>query len=210
MTNTTKLTRLALPAAVIAIGITAAVLLGRSGETKTATIPTGAVLVGALQQDVSTDRSSIGDHIALRTVEPVRVGNETTIPEGVTLNGVVTHVKGGGRIAGAPELAFHFTELEVDGKTYQMSTDPFEVKGKSDSRESALEIGGGAVVGGVLRGVKGAIVGAALGTGVAVATKGDQLTLAAGQRLRIRLTQPVTVQFRPRPETEESSVRRVP
>ncbi len=203
MTNTTKLTRLALPAAIIGIGITAAVLLGRAGETKTATIPNGAVLVGALDQAVSTDHSTIGDHIALRSVEPVRVENEPTIPEGVTLHGVVTQVKGGGRIAGAPELAFHFTELEVDGKTYQISTDPFEVKGTSDSRESALEIGGGAVVGGVLRGVKGAIVGAALGTGVAVATKGDQLALAAGQHLRIRLTQSVTVQFRPRPETEE-------
>lgn len=194
MTNTTKLTRLALPAAVIGIGITAAVLLGRAGETKTVTIPDGAVLVGALQQTVSTDRSTVGDHIALRTVVPV-VGNETTLPSGLTLRGVVTHVKGGGRIAGAPELAFHFTDLEVDGEAYQISTEPFEVKGKSDSRESALEIGGGAVVGAVLRGVKGAVVGAALGTGVAVATKGDQLALAEGQRLRIRLTQPVTVQF---------------
>lgn len=205
MTNTTKLTRLALPAAVIGIGITAAVMLGRAGETRTATIPDGAVLVGALQQSVSTDRSSVGDHIALRTVAPVHVGNETTIPSGLTLRGVVTHVKGGGRIAGAPELAFHFTELDVDGEAYEISTEPFEVKGKSDSRESALEIGGGAVVGGVLRGVKGAVVGAALGTGVAVATKGDQLTLAEGQHLRIRLTQPVTVQFRPRPppETDE-------
>ena len=93
-------------------------------------------------------------------------------------------------------------QLEVDGQTYEISTDPFEVKGKSDATESALEIGGGAVVGGVLRGAKGAIVGAAIGTGVAVATEGDQLRLGAGQRLRIRLTEPVTVQFRPRPETE--------
>jgi hypothetical protein len=58
-------------------------------------------------------------------------------------------------------------------------------------------------VGGVLRGAKGAIVGAAIGTGVALATDGDQLTLGAGQRLRIRLTQPVTVQYRPSPETEQ-------
>jgi len=40
-------------------------------------------------------------------------------------------------------------------------------------------------------------VGAAIGTGVAVATKGDQLTLASGQHLRIHLAQPVTVQYRP-------------
>jgi len=77
------------------------------------------------------------------------------------------------------------------------------VTGKSAAKESALEIGGGAVVGGVLRGAKGAIVGAALGTGVAVATEGHELTLGAGQRLRIQLTQAVTVRFRLHSETDE-------
>lgn len=201
MTNTTKLVRFALPVAVVGVGIAAAVLLGGARATKTATIPSGTLLVGALEQSVSTDQSSIGDHITFQTVDPIPVGDET-IPDGLKLRGVVTHVKGGGRIAGAPELAFHFNELEVNGDTYQISTEPFQVKGKSDATESALEIGGGAVVGGVLRGARGAIVGAAIGTGVAVATEGDQLRLGAGQRLRIRLTQRVTVQFRPRPETE--------
>lgn len=202
MTNTTKLVRFTLPAAVVGVGIAAAVMLGGAREKKTVTIPSGTVLVGALEQPVSTDRSSIGDHITLQTVDPIRVGEETSIPDGLTLRGEVITVKGGGRISGAPELAFHFSELEVDDHTYQVSSDPFHVKGTSDATESALEIGGGAVVGGVLRGAKGAIVGAAIGTGVAVATEGDQLRLGAGQRLRIRLTEPVTVQFRPRSETE--------
>jgi len=203
MTNTTKLVRLALPAAVIGVGIAAAVMLGRAGEKKTATIPSGVLLVGTLEQTISTDHSSVGDHIALRTVEPIELGGESTIPEGVILRGEVTHVKGGGRIAGAPELALRFTELEVDGQTYKVSTETFSVTGKSDAKESALAIGGGAVVGGVLRGAKGAIVGAAIGTGVAVATKGDQIALSAGQHLRIRLTAPVTVQYRRHSETEE-------
>ena len=47
--------------------------------------------------------------------------------------------------------------------------------------------------------MKGAVVGAAIGTGVAVATKGDQITLPNGQKLRVRLTREVTVQYRPRP-----------
>src|SRR6266705_3363991 len=202
MTNTTKLTRVALPAAVVAIGIAAAVMLGRAGEKKNATIPSGALLVAALEQPVSTDHSRSGDHITLRTVEPIHIAGEATIPAGVTRRGEVTEAKGGGRISGAPEIALRFTELELDGHRYKLSAEPFRVQGKRDAKESALEIGGGAVVGGVLRGAKGAIVGAAIGTGVAVATEGDQLRLAAGQRLRIRLTQPVTVQFRPRPETE--------
>jgi len=202
MTNTTKLVRLALPVAVVGVGIAAAVMLGRAGEKKTATIPSGTWLVGTLEQSVSTDHNSIGDHVMLRTVDPIRL-DEVSIPEGVTLRGEVTRVKGGGRIAGAPELAFRFTELELDGQTYEISAEPFSVTGKSAAKESALEIGGGAVVGGVLKGAKGAIVGAALGTGVAVATEGHELTLSAGQRLRIQLTQAVTVRFRLHSETDE-------
>ncbi len=200
MMITTKLLRFALPAAVVGIGIGGAVLLGGAREKKTATIPAGALLVATLDQTVSTDRSGIGDHITLHTTDPIRLGNETEIPDDATIHGEVTHVKGGGRIAGAPELTLRFTELELDGHTYPISADPLRVTGKSDVKESAAEIGGGTIAGAVLGGVKGAIVGAALGTGVAVATAGDQLTLPAGQKLRVRLTQPITVQYRPRAE----------
>ena len=203
MTNTTKLVRLALPIAVVGVGIAAAVMLGRAGEKKSVTIPSGTVLVGALEQPVSTDRSSVGDRVTLQTVDPVQMGNDITIPAGLTLHGEVTHVKGGGRIAGAPELTLRFTALEVDGDRYEISAESFHIKGKSDATESALAIGGGAVVGGVLEGTKGAVVGAAIGTGVAVATKGDQLTLASGQHLRIQLTQPVAVQFRSKSEDDK-------
>ena len=51
----------------------------------------------------------------------------------------------------------------------------------------------GAIAGSTL---KGAVVGAVLGTGVAVATKGNQIVLPAGQKLRIRIAEPVTVSYR--------------
>lgn len=204
MIDTTKLVRFALPAAIVGVGIAAAVMLGRSGETKTTTIPSGTMFVAELEQSLSTDRNSVGDRVTLHTVHAIGLDDETMVPSGITLRGEVTHVKGGGRIAGAPELALRFTELELDGRTYPITTESFHVKGKSDATESALEIGGGAVVGGVLRGAKGAIVGAAIGTGVAVATEGDQLKLGAGQRLSILITEPVTVQFRLHPESGDN------
>jgi len=196
MNDTTKLLRLVVPLAVVGVGIGGAVLLGRSHEQRSATLPAGTEIVGALTHAISTEQSGVGDPVELRTVEPIAL-NDDVIAEGATLRGTVTHVKGGGRIAGAPELAVQFTDLVVDGQTYSISASTFQVKGNDDAKKSALEIGGGAVVGGVLKGVKGAVVGAAIGTGVAVATKGDQLTLASGQHVRVRLTQPVTVQYRP-------------
>jgi hypothetical protein len=46
--------------------------------------------------------------------------------------------------------------------------------------------------------LKGAVLGGAIGTGVAIATDGDDLTLPAGQQLRIRLAEPVTVEVKRR------------
>jgi|SRR5438552_5449299 len=195
MTTTTKLLRIMVPA-VAGVGLVAAVMLGRAGDKRTATLPSGTEIVASLDGSPSTDRNSVGDAVELHTVQPIRLEGDASIAEGATLRGTVMRVKSGGRISGAPELALKFTELEIDGQTYPIEADAFHVKGESDAKESALEIGGGAVVGGLIRGVKGAVVGAAIGTGVAVATKGDQLTLAAGQRMRIRLAQPVTVQYR--------------
>ena len=104
----------------------------------------------------------------------------------IVIRGEVSHSKGGGRIAGAPELTLRFREIVVDGRSYDIEADPFRVRGKDDVNESVGEIGGGAVVGGVVgalaggNALKGAAVGAVLGTGVAVATKGHQIVLPCG------------------------------
>lgn len=202
MITTAKLLRITVPA-VAGLGVVAAVMLGRAHDKRTATLPSGTEIVASLDGSISTDRSRLGDAVQLHTVQPIRLEGGVSIAEGARLRGTVTHVKGGGRIAGAPELALDFTELEIDGHTYPITTGAFEVKGKSAGTRSALEIGGGALVGGIVKGVKGAVVGAALGTGVALATNGDQLTLGQGQLIRIRLAEPVTVQYRPHTEKVE-------
>lgn len=194
--NTTSKSLRIIASAVAGVVVVAAVMLGRAADKRTATLPRGIEMVASLDGSISTDRSRIGDAVELRTVQPIRLGANVSIAEGARLRGTVTHVKPGGRIAGAPELALKVTELEIDGKTYPIATDALHIRGKSDATESAAEIGGGAVAGGLLKGVKGAVVGAAIGTGVAVVTKGDQLTLGAGQRVRIRLARPVTVKYR--------------
>jgi hypothetical protein len=190
------------------VGILAATVIRGGNGSVEVTVPAGTTLVGALESTVSTERARVGDRVELRTTEPRVPGSGSAaraLPEGVVLRGEVTHAKGGGRIAGAPELTVRFTQLVVDGTEYPITAEPFRVRGKDDAKESALMIGGGTVGGAVVGAVagdavKGAVVGAVLGTGVAVATKGDQIVLPAGQRLRVRLTEPVTVTYRPEPE----------
>jgi hypothetical protein len=195
MTNTMKLVGIAVPV-VVGVGVASAVLLGGGRQGREATIASGTVLVGALQQSVSTDKNRVGDVVEVRAVEPLPLADGAALPAGAVLRGEVTHVKNGGRIAGAPELTLRFSELEVDGDQYPVSVEPFRVTGKSDATESAAEIGGGAVAGGLLGGIKGAVAGAAIGTGVAVVTEGDRLALIAGQKVRLRFTEAATVRYR--------------
>jgi hypothetical protein len=171
-------------------------------KEKSETLTAGTEIVAALQNTVDTGRNHAGDKITLRTIEDVRVNEVTVIPAGATINGEVTHIDPAGRVAGGAELTLRYTELVTpDGKSYPISATPLRLKGKGDAKESALEIGGGAVAGGVIGGIlggkddiaKGAAVGAAAGTGVAVATKGDQIVLPAGQKVKVTLDGPVTI-----------------
>jgi hypothetical protein len=200
MSNKTRLILAGLGLA--GVGIAGAAIVTSAGGDRTVTIPAGTTLVGALENTVSTKNAEPGTVVVISTTQPLKLGEDVTIPSGVELRGEVTHAKGGGRIAGAPELTIRFTRLAVDGNRYPVSAQPFRVRGTSDAKESALQIAGGTAAGAVVGAiaghtVKGAVAGAAIGTGVAVLTKGDQITLPAGQRLRVRLTEPVTVSYSP-------------
>lgn len=168
------------------------------------TISTGKTFVGSLGSTITTEGGETGTPVRLTLSETVDLGGGHFLPEGTRIRGEVTHTQGGGRMGGAPELTIRFNTLVVDGEDYPIQAEPFRLKGKSDTKETVAEIGGGAILGGVVGAVtgagtvEGAAVGAVLGTGVAVATKGDQIVLPAGQKLRVRLTEPVTIR-RPAP-----------
>lgn len=170
---------------------------------KLQTLAAGTNIVAALQSTIDTGKNRVGDKVALRTLEDVRVNEMTVVPAGAIINGEVTHIDPAGRIAGGAELTLRFTELVLPGgKSYAISAAPIRMEGKGDAKESALEIGGGAVAGGVVGGIlggkgdigKGAAAGAVVGTGVAVATKGDQIVLPAGQKMKVSLSEPVTIE----------------
>jgi hypothetical protein len=171
-------------------------------KEKSETLTAGTEIVTALQNTIDTGKNKVGDKVTLRTVQDVRVNEMTVVPAGATINGEVTHIDPAGRIAGGAELTLRYTELVMpDGKSYPISAAPLRLQGKGDAKESALEVGGGAVAGGILGGVlggkgdiaKGAAAGAVVGAGVAVATKGDQIVLPAGQKIKVALDGPVTI-----------------
>ena len=161
-------------------GLTALVAIAGSGMSRPAdsrvTIPAGTQFVGTLRQTLSTRDHIVGNRVEVRTTEPFRV-EDVNLP------------------------SIRFTRLAVDGREYQIVAEPFRVVGKSETKNSLKKVIGGTVAGGVVGAIagntsKGLLLGAVIGSGVAVATKGGHITLPAGQQLAIRLAEPVVVTLR--------------
>ena len=127
---------------VAATGLLAAAVVTRT-ETRELTVPSGTRIVGALEQTVSTKRNAVGDRITLVSQSPVKVSENEVLPAGVAMSGEVTHIKGGGRLTGAPEITIRFNRMDIDGREYAIAAVPFRVRGRSSTGETAAEIGGG-------------------------------------------------------------------
>ena len=98
-------------------GVVTATVVSRSGEREV-TIPAGTRIVGRLQETVSTEKSDVGDRVEITTAKPTELYEDLALPTGASLHGEVTYSKGGGRIAGSPQLTIRFTQLELEGRRY--------------------------------------------------------------------------------------------
>ncbi|MFN8547039.1 MAG: hypothetical protein U0527_03470 [Candidatus Eisenbacteria bacterium] len=128
----------------------------REPTTRVASIASGTSIVTTLQTPIATDRNQVGDPILLRTVEPIMASDLVALPAGSSVHGQVTYINDAGRIRGAAALTLRFTEVVTpDGKRYPIVCEPFRLVGKSDGKQSAEVISGGAVGGAILGGILG-------------------------------------------------------
>ncbi len=166
-----------------------------------AEVAAGTSLVIRLDQPVSTRSTSVGNAISGSTIEPVVYDGEVLIPAGSPVRGVVTAIS-----KDPPLLSASFTEIEVGGEPHALdaSLSGARMNVRSEMKDEAAKIGGGAAAGAVLGGViggnvKGAVIGAAAGaaagTGVALATKESWAFLPAGSQVAVRLDGSLRVQL---------------
>ena len=142
-------------------GILAAAVAGGGGEGGLfgprrikATLPTGTTLVGSLSNRLSTEGLNRAcrlsddprpDHACRPSVAP---GGRDHSGRGHSREGRRTHRR-------STELTIRFREMSVGGSSYPITAEPFRLRGKDDLVESVAEIGGGAVVGGIVGAVAG-------------------------------------------------------
>ena len=167
-------------------------------------VPAGTALDIEFDSPIASDTVAAGSTFAARLTNDILVGEVLAIPAGALVHGTVTEAVPAKKIGGQARLALSFDHLKVAAGEQIPIAATFAVATKSQTGKDAATIGGaaagGAVLGNVLdkkhrtRGtVLGAVVGGAIGTAIAANSPGEEVVIAAGSVLEIRLTQPVTV-----------------
>jgi hypothetical protein len=168
------------------------------------TVPAGTSLPLELMTALSSDTANVETPVRARLRSPVRVNGYAAIPAGTVFSGSVTDVEESGRVKGRARLTFRFDEATVNGVRERVTTNPITFQAEATKGEDATKIGAGAGIGAAIGGIlgggkgaaKGAVIGGAAGTGAVLATKGKDVTLAAGTDLTTDLTDAVTVRAR--------------
>jgi hypothetical protein len=162
------------------------------------TLPAGTELDVRLSQRLSSDTAQIEDRFEATTLVDVRQNGRVIIPAGSVVRGVVTDVDDAGRLERKGKMSLSFDQIRINNRVYPIRgtvTQAIEAGGyKEDAEKIGAGAAVGAIIGGILGGVKGAITGILIGGGgVVAATEGEDVVLAEGTVLRMRLDQPLTV-----------------
>jgi hypothetical protein len=159
-------------------------------------IPAGTQLHIRLIDGVSASKSEPGSEFNASLAEPVIVDGKTVLEKGSPVVGRVVDAKESGRVKGRASLSLTLTSVTRNGKSVALETQTYTGVAKSTKKRDAGVIGGaagvGAVIGAIAGGGKGAATGAAIGggggTGVVLATRGEDVHYPPETRLNFVLS----------------------
>jgi len=176
---------------------------------KELSIPAGTKVPLELKHAISTHSSRTGDAVYAETTFPVVANDRVLIPAGTYVQGRISQIQRGGRVKGRAQVLMHFTSLiypsgytvllpgavenapgaDKTGVKDQEGTLQKDGQTGSKAGTVATAAGTGAVVGGLSRGGEGALIGAgvggAVGTAIAMLTRGDDVKLDAGSTIEM-------------------------
>jgi hypothetical protein len=165
------------------------------------TLPSGTTLGLRLDTAVASDTSKLEDPVHATLRRDVVSDALTVLPAGTRLSGVVASVERSGKVKGLAHLSLRFTSLVADDERIDIHTSLVSRQAKATKKKDAGKIGigtgAGALVGALVGGGKGAAIGAGVGaaggTGVVMATRGEEVRVPAGTSLSVTLTEPITI-----------------
>jgi hypothetical protein len=173
----------------------------RNDRVDTVIVPERTPIHVTLDQALSSNRNTAGDHFAATISQPIVIDGKTVIPRGSRVKGLVVDARGSGRLRGRARLQLALQNVEVGGKNYEVRTSSSHRVGGGHKKRDLAWIGGGAggglLIGAVAGGAKGALiggpVGAGAGTTAALLLGKRDIKLRPETRLSFRLAQPLTI-----------------
>ena len=160
-------------------------------ETLSATeIPVGTEFDVRLQSRLNSGTARVEDRFDATTIVPYDRNGKVLVPAGSVMRGVVNSVTPASRgLNRKGELTLVFDRFSIDGRTYSIRATVMQaLQGESDTGRVAAGAGVGAIIGAIIGGTRGALTGILIGGGGTVAaTEGNEVDLAPGTVLRVRL-----------------------
>jgi len=164
-------------------------------------IPSGTVIPVRMIDSISSDHNHAGQTFRASVSSPVRVHNQTVLPQGSTAYVRLVDVDSAGNIKGRSRLTLQLDRVVTPSRTYRVQSDLVVLRGSSQSKKTAKSAGIGAAVGGglgaLLGGGKGAAIGAGIGAGAGVASRatkgGYPVYIGSESLVNFRLASPVRV-----------------
>ncbi|MGE0455394.1 MAG: hypothetical protein AB7O37_15180 [Vicinamibacteria bacterium] len=158
-------------------------------------IPEGTALALELRTTLSSASSQAGDLVVARLTEDVKLGERVALARGSEVRGRVTAAVESGKVKGRARLAFEFDRVLVGSREIELAAGGVDITAGDSKKRDAAIIGGGtaggAIIGAIADGGKGAAIGAVLGgaagTGAVLATKGKEVELPSGTPIKTRL-----------------------
>ena len=159
-------------------------------------IPVGTEFDVRLQSRLNSGTARVEDRFDATTILPYERNGRMLVPAGSVMRGVVNAVTPASRgVSRKGELTLVFDRFSIEGRTYSIRATVMQaLQGEGDTGKVAAGAGVGAIIGGLLGGVRGALTGILIGGGGTVAaTEGNDVDLAPGTVLRVRLDAPLDV-----------------
>jgi hypothetical protein len=165
----------------------------RLGPTE---IPVGTEFDVRLQSRLNSGTARVEDRFDATTIVPYERNGRVLVPAGSVMRGVVNSVTPASRgVNRKGELTLVFDRFSIDGRTYSIRATVLQaLQGEADTGRVVAGAGVGAIIGAILGGTRGALTGILIGGGGTVAaTEGNDVDLAPGTVLRVRLDAPLDV-----------------
>lgn len=177
-------------------------------KTVTKTVPAGTTLQMVLEDDLGSDTSARGDNFAATITDAIIIDNTRVIPEGSVIEGMVADVQPAKKFSGNARIVLTFKALSLPNGYRTVLVATLLSEGEKAGKKSAAIIGGSAAGGAILGkviggdskdGAIGALIGGAIGAGVA-ASQDKEIQVPAGTILVLETEEPLQIPVKVRIE----------